>query len=120
MAIRKTGGSDDRAIRMLFDGASLTRARATGVPLTVGACLGTPSLALALPAVPLLLGVLLTGGMIGGATLTAAANRRQFALLFSSFDVQTAALAGALFCASIPLLSGFVAHRSERRVSNKA
>jgi hypothetical protein len=77
--------------------------------------------------VPRLLGVLLTLGMIAGAVLTAAANRRQFssverlsfsgiflcfALLFSSFDVQSAAVAGALCCASIPLFSGFLAHRS--------
>jgi hypothetical protein len=73
-----------------------------------------------------LVGAVLTLAMIAGAVLTAAANRRAFtmlerlsfsgificfALLFSSFDVQPAALAGALCCACIPLLSGFLSHK---------
>ena len=80
------------------------------------------------PGIPVsrLAGVLLTLAMILGAVLTAAANRRPFtpverlsfsgvffcfALLFSAFELQVAAMAGALCFACIPLIRG-VSHRS--------
>jgi hypothetical protein len=81
------------------------------------------------PGVPVTrtLGILLTLAMIAAAVLTTLANRRQFtfverlsligislcfALLFSSFDIQPAAITGALCCACIPLINSFVSHRS--------
>lgn len=81
------------------------------------------------PGIPVsrVLGAVLTLAMVAGAVLTAAANRRAFtllerlsftgificfALLFSAFDVQFAAMAGALCCACAPLISGFWSHRS--------
>jgi hypothetical protein len=80
------------------------------------------------PGIPLsrLVGALLTAAMILGVVLTAAANRRPFtalerlsfsgiflcfALLFSAFDLQAAAMAGALCFACIPLIGGLVSHR---------
>lgn len=92
------------------------------VILAEGHALSAPGIA-----VSRLLGAVLTLAMIAGAVLTAAANRRAltllerlsfsgificFALLFSAFDVQFAAMAGALCCACIPLISSFFSHRS--------
>jgi hypothetical protein len=80
------------------------------------------------PGIPVsrLVGVLLTLAMILGAVLTAAANRRPFtpverlsfsgiflcfALLFSAFELQAAAMVGALCFACIPLIGDLVSHR---------
>lgn len=90
--------------------------------LVEGHALNTPDIP-----VSRVIGVLLTLSMILGAVLTAAANRRPFtrverlsfsgiflcfALLFSAFGFQTAAMAGALCFACIPLIGGLVSHRS--------
>jgi len=91
--------------------------------LAQGHALNSPNIA-----VPRLLGAALTLAMVAGAALTAAANRRPFtlverlsfsgifvcfALQFSAFDVQFVATAGALCCACVPLISGFVSHKSQ-------
>jgi hypothetical protein len=74
-------------------------------------------------------GLLQTLAMVVAAILTALTNRRPFtfverlsfigifvcfALLFSSFEVQTLAMIGALCCACIPLAGSFVTRKSEQ------
>ncbi|HWQ55150.1 MAG TPA: hypothetical protein VN442_15795 [Bryobacteraceae bacterium] len=72
------------------------------------------------------MGLVLTLAMLAAAVLTAKANDRSFkamerlsfigiflscALLFSSFDMQPAAMLGAICCASIPMLRDLLTHK---------
>src|SRR5271157_1445486 len=93
-----------------------------------GHVLNVPGVPVARP-----LGLLLTLAMIAASVLTAMANRRRFAfvervsfigiflccaLLFSSFDVQPAAMIGAICCACIPILSDLVTRKSKSLLKN--
>ena len=93
----------------------------TVIMLVEGHALNSPGIP-----VPRLIGVLLTIAMILGAVLTAAANRRPFTpverlsfsgiflcfvLLFSSFELQAAAMVGALCFACVPQIGNLVSHR---------